>query len=84
MINLNQKQNHDQCFLCKDDDPWLWHIRIVHINMEHLNKIISKNLVIGLTKLKFEKDRLCDACQKGKQVRVSFKSNNIVSTIQPL
>ena len=80
MIDLNQKQNHDQCFLSKDDDPWLWHRRIAHINMEHLNKLISKDLVIGLPKLKFEKDRLCDACQKGKQVRVSFKSKNIVST----
>jgi len=27
---------------------------------------------------------LCDACQKGKQVRVYFKSKNIVSTTQPL
>ena len=44
-----------------------------HINMEHLNELISKDLVIGLPKLRFEKDRLCDACQKGKQVRVSFK-----------
>ena len=52
--------------------------------MEHLNKLISKDLVIGLPKLKFEKDRLCDACQKGKQVRVSFKSKNVVSTTRPL
>ena len=52
--------------------------------MEHLNKLISKDLVVGLPKLKFEKDRLCDACQKGKQTRVSFKSKNIVSTTQPL
>ena len=41
--------------------------------MDHLNKLISKDLVIGLPKLRFEKDRLCDARQKGKQVRVSFK-----------
>ena len=67
MIDLNKKLNHNQCFLSKDDDPWLWHRRIAHINMEHLNKLISKDLVIGLPKLKFEKDRLCDACQKGKQ-----------------
>ncbi|RYA56890.1 hypothetical protein DD596_25390 [Enterobacter cloacae complex sp. 4DZ3-28B] len=66
MINLNQKQNHDQCFLSKDDDPSLWHRKIAHINMEHLNKLISKDLIIGLPKLKFEKDRLCDVCQKGK------------------
>ena len=47
-------------FLSKDDDPWLWHKRIAHINMEHLNKLISKDLVVGLPKLKFEKDRLYD------------------------
>ena len=77
MINLDKASNHAQCFLfIKDDDSWLWHRRIAHINMEHLNKLICKDLVIGLPKLKFEEDRLCDACQKGKQVRVSFKSNN--------
>ena len=37
---------------------------IAHINMYHLNKLISKDLVIGLPKLRFEKDRLCDECQK--------------------
>ena len=84
MINLDKTSNHAQCFLRKDDESWLWHRRIAHINMEHLNKLISNDLVIGLPKLIFENDRLCDACQKGKQVRVSFKSKNIVSTTQPL
>ena len=84
MIDLNKKLDHNQCFLSKDDDPWLWHKRIAHINMEHLNKLISKDLVIDLPKLKFEKDKLYDACQKRKQVRASFKSKNIVSTAQPL
>ena len=54
-------------FFSKDDDSWLWHRRISHINMEHLNKHISKDLVIGLPKLKFEIDRLCVACQKGNK-----------------
>ena len=79
MIDLSQNLGNNQCFLSKDNDPWLWHKRIAHINMEHLNKWISKDLVVGLPKLKFEKDRLCDACQKGKQTRVSFKSKNIIS-----
>ena len=65
MINLDKTSNHAQCFFFgKDDDSWLWHRRIAHINMEHLNKLISKDLVIGLPKLKFEKDRLCDATNK--------------------
>ena len=73
MINLDKTLNHAQCFLSKDDESWLWHRRIAYINMKHLNKLISKDLVIELPKLIFEKDRLCDACQKGKQVSVSFK-----------
>ena len=83
MIDLSIKQENNHCFLSKDDDPWLWHKRIAHINMDHLNKLISKDLVVGLPKLKFEKDKLCDACQKGKQTRVSFKPKNVVSTTQP-
>ena len=58
MINLNKTSNHTQCFLSTDDESWLWHRRITHINMKHLNKLISKYLVIGLPKLKFEKYRL--------------------------
>jgi len=61
IIDLKQKSENDRCFLSKDCDPWLWHKRIAHINMDHLNRLISKDLVIGLPKLKFEKDKLCDA-----------------------
>ena len=85
MISLDDTSSHNlKCLLSKEDDVWLWHRRLAHIHMDHLNKLISKDLVIGLPKLKFKKDRLCDACQKGKQVKVSFKSKNIVSTNRPL
>jgi len=77
---LKQKYEKDKCFLSKDSDPWLWDKRIADINMDNLNRLVSKDLVVGLPKLKFEKDKLCDACQKGKQTRASFKSKNIVST----
>jgi len=72
------------CLLSKHDESWLWHRRITHIHMHHLNKLISKDLVIGLLKLKFEKDHLCEACQKGKQIKHSFKLKNIVSTSKAL
>jgi len=50
-----------------------------------INVLISKflrgnKLVKGLPKFKFGKDDLCDACQKGKQSRISFKSKNMIST----
>jgi len=52
--------------------------------MNHLNKLISKDLVIGLPKLKFEKNHICEACQKGKQIKNSFKLKNVVSSSKPL
>jgi len=52
--------------------------------MHHLNHQVKKNLAIGIPKLKFEKNKLCEACQKGKQVKNSFQSKNIVSTSKPL
>ena len=51
--------------------------------MLHLNKLISMDLVVGLPKLKFEKDHICDDCQKGKQIKHSFKLKNVVSTSKP-
>ena len=69
------------CLLSKHDEFWLWHRRIAHI---HMNKLISKEFVIGLPKLKFEKDHICEACQNGKQVKNSFKIKNVVSSLKPL
>ena len=37
-----------------------------------------------MPKLKFERDRLCEACQKGKQTKSYFKQLNVVSTSRPL
>ena len=40
--------------------------------------------MIGLPKLKFNKDKPCDACQKEKQSKSSFNLKNVVSTSRPL
>jgi len=37
-------------------------------------------LVEELAKLKFQKDKVCESCQKGKETNVSFKPKNCVST----
>jgi len=71
------------CLLSKHDESWLWHRRITHIHMNHLNKLISKDLVIGLSNLKFEKDHICETYQKGKQIKHSFKLKNVVSSSKP-
>nr|KYP47125.1 Retrovirus-related Pol polyprotein from transposon TNT 1-94 [Cajanus cajan] len=76
--------SNTKCLITKEDNIWLWHKRATHIHMDHLNKLSRKELVIGLPKIKFNKDKLCDACQKGKQVKAIFKSKNQISTSKPL
>ena len=49
-----------------------------------MNDICKNELVIGLPQLKFIKDKPCNACQKGKQYKSSFKLKNVVSTSRPL
>ena len=85
LIDLDNASSSDiTCLVVKEENPWLWHKRAAHIHMQQLNKLISKELVIGLSKIKFEKDKLCDACKKGKQVKSSFHSKNVISTSKPL
>ena len=65
-------------------DTWTWHTRLGHANFELMNDLYINELVIGLPKLKFNKDKPCDACQKEKQFKSSFKLKNVVSTSRPL
>ena len=72
------------CLSALDDDIILWHKRLGHASLSLLNKLISKDLVVGLLSIKFNDDMVCDACARGKHVRTSFKSKNYVSTFRPL
>jgi hypothetical protein len=40
--------------------------------------------ILGLTNVHFEKDRICKACQAGKQVGAPHPPNNILTTSSPL
>lgn len=52
-----------------DINSFPWHNRLGHSNFSMLRKLTSKDLVLGLPKLKFREDKICDACTKGKKVR---------------
>ena len=68
----------------KNKISWLWHRRLGHASMDLMSKLIRKDLVRGLSKVKFETNKLCDACQLGKQTKNSFRPKNVVSTSRPL
>jgi len=84
LLNLHHASFNINYLLTKEDDTWLWHKRLCHIHMHHLNQLNRKQLVEGLPKLKFEKDRICEACQRGKQTKFSFKPKNCISIERPL
>jgi len=84
MLNVPCITSSMNCLLTRDDESWLWHRRLAHIHMHHLNRIASKDLVIGLPKLKFERNKLCEVCRMGKQTKSSFQPINVVSTTRPL
>ena len=45
-----------------NENSWLLHRIIGYISFDHLSKFNSKESVEGIPYLKFEKDRICDAC----------------------
>jgi len=66
------------------DKKWLWHRRCGHGNWRIISKFSKLKLVRGLLEIDYHSDALCGACQKGKIVKSSFKSKDIVSTSRPL
>ena len=72
------------CLVAKSDMGWLWHRRLAHVGMRNLAKLQKDEYILGLTNVVFEKDRLCSACQAGKQVGAHHPAKNILSTSRPL
>jgi len=81
---LSLPHNHLTCLGALDDDVMLWHRRLGRASLSLLNKLVSRDLVVGLPSIKYNDDKVCNACAGGKQVRTSFKSKNYVSTFRPL
>jgi len=84
LLDIMNNCSENECLLSKSDESWLWHRRLAHIHTNHLNKLKSKDLVSSLPNLKFQDNRLCDACVKGKQTRTSFKTKDMISTNKTL
>ncbi|GJS86257.1 putative ribonuclease H-like domain-containing protein [Tanacetum coccineum] len=58
------------------DESNLWHRRLGHINFKNINKLVKGNLVRGLPSKIFENNHSCVACQKGKQHKASFVTDD--------
>ena len=72
------------CLIAKTTMGWLWHRRLAHVGMRNLHKLLKGGHVVGLKDVAFEKDRICSACQAGKQVGVPHPAKTTMTTSRPL
>jgi hypothetical protein len=74
----------DTCLIAKTNMGWLWHRRLAHVGMKNLHKLLKEEHILGLTNVHFKKDKVCSACQAGKQVGTHHPHKNIMTTDRPL
>ena len=69
VVDFTSKEaNLQECLFTKSSMGWLWHRRLGHVGMSTLNKLVKKEMIRGLKDVKFEKDKLCSACQAGSKL----------------
>jgi transposase InsO family protein len=85
LVDFNvDRVNPEACLIAKSSMGWLWHRRLAHVGMRNLATLLKGEHILGLTNVTFEKDRVCSACQAGKQVGNPHPIKNIMTTTRPL
>ena len=68
IFHFTKRAQPRSCLIAKSSKGWLWHRRLGHVGMRNLDKLIKGDYILGVKDVIFDKDRLCSACQAGKQV----------------
>ena len=66
--------------MTRNEDIWLWHKRLCHVNFDNMMKISRRRNVRGLPTMTKPDNIMCKNCQKGKMTKSSFKSKTHTST----
>ncbi|MCI11446.1 putative gag-pol polyprotein, partial [Trifolium medium] len=72
------------CLMTKEDEVKLWHQKLGHLNLKGMKRIISKEAIRGLPKLKIEEGNVCGECQIGKQTKMSHPKLQHLTTSKVL
>jgi hypothetical protein len=85
LVDFNENTAElNTCLVAKTNMGWLWHRRLAHVGMKNVHNLLKGEHILGLTNVHFEKDRVCSACQAGKQVGSHHPHKNIMTTDMPL
>ena len=70
MIDLNDITSTNHCLVAdnaqSNELSWLWHKRLGHASFHLIDKLIKKDLVVGIPHITFNEDKICETCQLGK------------------
>lgn len=55
----NNEVKHKTCLVAKCSMYWLWHCQLAHAGMRNLSRILKNEKILRLTKVSFEKIRIC-------------------------
>ncbi|KAI3808433.1 hypothetical protein L1987_24384 [Smallanthus sonchifolius] len=85
-LDMNNPSGIESCFLSKasEDESFLWHKRLGHVNFKTMNRLVRGNLVTGLPLKDFSPVEHCLSCSKGKQHKSSHKPKTTNSIDSPL
>jgi hypothetical protein len=76
-IKIDACMRIKSCLVATINDSFLWHGRLGHISMDILSKLAQNELVKRLPHIALKKEKLCDVCQMGKQVKTSLRVRTI-------
>ncbi|KAK2969881.1 hypothetical protein RJ640_000126 [Escallonia rubra] len=84
MFLMNIHHDAPKCLkACFDNQSWLWHVRLGHLNFEGLKLLSANNMVKRLPSID-QPDQLCETCLVGKEHRHSFPKESISRAKAPL
>ena len=70
-------QNNLTCLSALNDDTMLWHKRLGHAGLSLLNKLVSKDLVVGLPTIKYNDGKVCVVVLKGNKSKILLNKKSV-------
>jgi hypothetical protein len=83
-VDFSQSSGVGRCFLDgSSSELWKWNRKLGHLIFDLLSLLSKLNLVLGLPRLRFEKELVCASCRHAKMVASSHPLLTDVMTEHP-
>lgn len=68
------------CLMSKENEAKIWHQKLGHLHLKGMKKVLSKESIRDIPKLKIDEGRVCGESQIGKQTKMSNKKLKHLTT----